>query len=326
MGLGNWLESAVNFGANAVGSAFDYFTDFDFSDPNRTGFAEDLLGTLKGPDGEINWANLIALGTSAAYSSGSLDKALDALGLDFLKSDANTPSPTGYQGGIPEYVAVQERVPQSGIATPKPGAMGQRYFSDVIYAQKPAGSQIPTLEQAQAMARAQVGLPALTGGTGTGTGTGGATTGGAQGGTQTNPQTGNNAGNNAGTGNTSTGGGFGTGPITDETFYGDPSERPELRAAGGLLGLAKGGFYLGGPTDGMADKVPARIDGRQEARLSDGEFVVPADVVSHLGNGNSNAGAQQLYGMMDRVRKARTGRESQGKQINPSKYMPGMRA
>ena len=52
--------------------------------------------------------------------------------------------------------------------------------------------------------------------------------------------------------------------------------------------------------------------------------MVPADVVSHLGNGNSNAGAQQLYDMMDRVRKARTGRESQGTQINPSRYMPGM--
>lgn len=313
MGLGNWLSGAVNFGTNAVGSAFDYFTDFDFSDPNKTGFAEDLLGTLKGPDGQINWANLIALGTSAAYSSGSLDKALDALGLDFLKTDANTPSPTGYQGGIPEYVAVQERVPQSGIATPKPGAMGQRYFSDMIYAQKPADMQVPTLEEAQARARAQVGLGGLpaNGGTQGGTQTSPQT------GTQTSPQTGNNAGNSTGN-STGGGGGSGTGTL-DEA-------RPELRAAGGLLGLAKGGYYLGGPTDGMADKVPARIDGQQEARLSDGEFVIPADVVSHLGNGNSNAGAQQLYGMMDRVRKARTGRESQGKQINPSKYMPGMRA
>jgi hypothetical protein len=76
----------------------------------------------------------------------------------------------------------------------------------------------------------------------------------------------------------------------------------------------------------MADKVPARIDGRQEARLSDGEFVVPADVVSHLGNGNSNAGAQQLYAMMDKVRQDRTGRKAQGKQINPKRYMPGMGA
>ena len=59
------------------------------------------------------------------------------------------------------------------------------------------------------------------------------------------------------------------------------------------------GYYLGGKTDGMADKVPANIDGNQEARLSDGEFVIPADVVSHLGNGNSDAGADQLHGMME---------------------------
>jgi hypothetical protein len=71
----------------------------------------------------------------------------------------------------------------------------------------------------------------------------------------------------------------------------------------------------------MADKIPANIDGKQEARLSHGEFVVPADVVSHLGNGNSDAGADRLYAMMDRVRKARTGTKKQGKQINPNKYL-----
>ena len=82
------------------------------------------------------------------------------------------------------------------------------------------------------------------------------------------------------------------------------------------------GYYLGGATDGMADNIPARIDNNQEARLSDGEFVVPADVVSHLGNGNSSAGAKNLYGMMDRVRTARTGNKEQGKQIDPNKFMP----
>ena len=72
----------------------------------------------------------------------------------------------------------------------------------------------------------------------------------------------------------------------------------------------------------MADSVPANIDGQQEARLSDGEFVMPADIVSHLGNGNSNAGADVLYNMMDRVRQARTGTEQQGRQINPNKMLP----
>jgi len=94
-------------------------------------------------------------------------------------------------------------------------------------------------------------------------------------------------------------------------------------AKGGLASLPQSrGYYLGGATDGMADKVPARIDNTQEAKLSDGEFVLPADIVSHLGNGNSQAGAKVLYDMMDRVRRARTGRVDQGRQINPNKYTP----
>lgn len=92
-------------------------------------------------------------------------------------------------------------------------------------------------------------------------------------------------------------------------------------AAGGIAALKKG-KYLDGATDGMADKVPANIDGVQEARLSDGEFVIPADVVSHLGNGNSDAGAKVLEDMMRRVRKARTGNTKQGKEIDPKKFIP----
>lgn len=92
-------------------------------------------------------------------------------------------------------------------------------------------------------------------------------------------------------------------------------------AAGGIATLKKG-QYLNGASDGMADKVPANIDGVQEARLSDGEFVIPADVVSHLGNGNSDAGAKVLKEMMSRVRKARTGNTKQGKEIDPNKFIP----
>ena len=93
------------------------------------------------------------------------------------------------------------------------------------------------------------------------------------------------------------------------------------------LGYAMGGNvstprFLSGGGDGMSDSIPARIDGKREARLADGEFVVPADVVSHLGNGSSKAGAKRLYSMMDRVRQERTGTKKQGKQINPMKYMP----
>jgi hypothetical protein len=88
-------------------------------------------------------------------------------------------------------------------------------------------------------------------------------------------------------------------------------------------GLADAGRYLQGETDGMADKIPSSIDGEQPAALSHGEFVIPADVVSHLGNGNSDAGAQKLYEMMSRIRQARTGTTEQGKEINPDEFTMG---
>jgi hypothetical protein len=100
-----------------------------------------------------------------------------------------------------------------------------------------------------------------------------------------------------------------------------PPNRPQGMKSGGLASLRPKGMYLGGKTDGMADQVPATISNRQPARLSDGEFVIPADVVSHLGNGNSDAGAKELFSMMDRVRVDRTGNPAQGSQINPSKYL-----
>ena len=101
-----------------------------------------------------------------------------------------------------------------------------------------------------------------------------------------------------------------------DTFYG-----------GGLTALAAGGKampprYLEGAGDGMSDSIKARIGGVQEARLADGEFVIPADVVSHLGNGSSNAGAKKLHAMMDRIRKARTGKKGQAPEVKTEKYMP----
>ena len=93
-------------------------------------------------------------------------------------------------------------------------------------------------------------------------------------------------------------------------------------SAGGPTEMAVGGKLLSGHGDGMSDSIKANISGSQEARLGDGEFVVAADVVSGLGNGSTDAGAKQLYSMMDKVRKARTGRKAQGRQINPQQYMP----
>jgi hypothetical protein len=133
----------------------------------------------------------------------------------------------------------------------------------------------------------------------------------------------------------------------EDTLYGRGNERSTLYAMGGSVddeygmdesrnlglgnlqkglfgqGYAAGGTprFLSGGGDGMSDSIKASINGTQEARLADGEFVIPADVVSHLGNGSSKAGAKQLYSMMDKVRKARTGNPKQGKQINPRKYL-----
>jgi hypothetical protein len=87
-------------------------------------------------------------------------------------------------------------------------------------------------------------------------------------------------------------------------------------SGGGLSSLGNysdGGQLLRGPGDGVSDSIPARIGSRQPARLADGEFVVPARIVSELGNGSTDAGAKRLYGMMDRVQKNRSKTVGKGK-------------
>jgi hypothetical protein len=107
--------------------------------------------------------------------------------------------------------------------------------------------------------------------------------------------------------------------------YDDEPGMDDGMMQGGIAALAKGGLpprYLRGGGDGMSDSIRARIGGKQEARLADGEFVVPADVVSHLGNGSSNAGAKKLYAMMNRIRKSRTGKTRQAPEVNTRRLMP----
>ena len=114
---------------------------------------------------------------------------------------------------------------------------------------------------------------------------------------------------------------YGTGMFTELEPY-------PARMGGMIPGLAsqvrmqQGGRFLSGMGDGMSDSINANIDGQREARLSDGEFVVPADVVSGIGNGSSDAGAKRLHGMMDRVRKERTGTERQAPEVDIAALMP----
>ena len=98
-----------------------------------------------------------------------------------------------------------------------------------------------------------------------------------------------------------------------------------LIASGGYIGkYANGGYLEGGPAegDGMSDDIPATIDETQPAALSEGEFVIPADVVAFAGNGSSDAGARRFYEMMEQIRRDATGRPEQIREIEVEDYMP----
>jgi hypothetical protein len=241
---------------------------------------------------------------------------LGAAGLtQFMGGNKTSSPPVGYQGSVPRYTAMREAVPMGPVVTRpdgttvgqgaltnpqgqglaqvyhgdvnrRPGSAGRRYFTDTQYVPKDDAAGIASVQQQQAEEVARL--------------------------REFNRMN----------------------PMRQERKSVMPEEqRPAdgssvmvnptiVKAAdGGLMGLKKG-RYLNGDTDGMADKVPARIDGEQEARLSDGEYVIPADVISHLGNGNSEAGAKVMDNFLARVRKERTGNEKQGKEINPDKLLP----
>lgn len=171
---------------------------------------------------------------------------------------------SGYQGGIPSLTATRQQLPIDYNADRRPGSMGRRYFTDMVYAPKAAAPVAPQVPVAPV-----------------------------------------------------------TQPVTQEA----PANDLGGNAQGGMIGYAQGGianlgYYLGGATDGMADKIPAKIEGKQQAKLSHGEFVVPADIVSALGSGNSSAGAKVLYDMMDRVRQHAHGTKKQIKPANPKKTLP----
>jgi hypothetical protein len=248
--------------------------------------------------------------------SGTADKLLNlgiSTGIEYFGlNDPKGIDKQGYQEPVPEYDFVQERVPGTYDPNRRPGSAGQRYFTQGRYV--PRGSQPAALTA--------TGLASLN---------------------QSNPA---RQARSYGLVNHPKGAGqvpyipakppYMPSPQLPRNpppyvNYNMPGNPPGGIQQPGFIskGFARGGVaaverdkYIAGDTDGMADKVPATVDGVQRAALSDGEFVVPADVVSHLGNGNSEAGAEVLYDMMDRVRKARTGTKKQGKKINPRKMLP----
>lgn len=267
---------------------------------------------------EVNWG-----GVANVAGSYFLNRAFDSGGPD---------EGGGYQGDIPDYTAVRSRVANTYNPNRRPGSGGQRYFSDMQYVEpyapttpeidqaadagtddatpsteglaaldvvrQIADQQAKVLEEQNAANPAYEAKPAALNINPTGA-----------------------TGIQALQAKNAASAGSGVNSLLPVPQYDDKGNVISM-AKGGIARFAVGGRYLGGMTDGMADEVPASIDGKQPAALSDGEFVVPADVVSHLGNGNSNAGAKALYDMMANVRQDRTGNSEQGKEINATNYLP----
>ena len=117
-------------------------------------------------------------------------------------------------------------------------------------------------------------------------------------------------------------------PTTDSGGDGSGAAHGGLMGAhhhiqdGHLGSYSDGGRLLKGPGDGVSDGIPATIGGKQPARLADGEFVIPARIVSELGNGSTDAGAKRLYAMMDRIKHARKKSKDIAADTKAYKYLP----
>jgi hypothetical protein len=250
--------------------------------------------------GNPQWLNLVERFGSKALSmlkdkDGKYDLAkLGALGIGAY-SLMNQDKQGGYNKPVPKMDMVREQI-QYNDPNRRPGEAGRQYFTDPRYAAQGdaealAAAKTASAGQASGIQAAYQPRPAPA----------------------PNPYAGKM-----------------------NLAYSRPTQAPaqagglpeiptQLTARGGIPmaqgGIADAGRYLRGKTDGMADEIETSIDEEQPALLSHGEFVIPADVVSHLGNGNSEAGAEKLYEMMDRIRVARTGTKEQGKEIDPDKFI-----
>lgn len=272
----------------------------------------------------------IEMATSAApYSGKSIDwgglLAAGAGGVaGLLGGGGSGQRPTGYQGKVPTYQAIRQQVPMTEQdPARRPGSGGRQYFTNTQYLPKSdatgiAAAQQAMQQQSDAIAAANV---APTQGQRT------AMLNAAQ---SVYPMYAPQSATpySEAPENTSPPDEPSAAEENTNWMAGDGGYRgghiPNF-AEGGLLGLAQGGstgYYLGGKTDGMADKIPATIANKQPAKLSHGEFVIPSDCVSALGSGNSEAGAEVLYKMMDRIRQHAHGTKKQIKPANLKKVLP----
>ena len=330
-GFFNWMDDAeadkfvsdynIDFNNDITNSTYWKSPDVVNSPTNRPYFSttdlteeeKKLLAAEESPSFKEFVANAFSkLGDNAGKfiknyvfdpKTGSLNVAGIVTAAAALKAltGGNEPKSSAYQGSIPDLRAVTKQI---GYTDPnrRPGEYGRQYFTGTQYAtpDKVADAEAAADTRKAGIMAAYTPKPTA----------------------DVNPYEGKFAMNYArpptNTGNVTSAPASGVASLLPVPQAGDTIQDMAGMAGGGM---AKG-RYLQGTTDGMADEIPSSIDGKQKAALSHGEFVVPADVVSHLGNGNSDAGAKKLYEMMSRVRKARTGNEKQGKRINPNQFMP----
>lgn len=298
-----------------AGEVIDQFKNWEdfYAKPENQKFYKDVL-TDSGSDSTVKdlLGNAVKyLGTAANSfvknylydpGTGKFNPAGIVTAMTALKalSGGDKAKSTAYQGSIPNLAAVQRQVNYND-PNRRPGSQGLNYFTDTQYVDPSKVGEAQTAAAAQAQGILSGYKPAAA---------------------EVNPYAGKFAMPYAApvTGNVTTSApASGVASVLPVPSAGDTIKKLGGMAGGGMTH----GRYLQGTTDGMADKIPSSIDGKQKAALSHGEFVIPADVVSHLGNGNSDAGAKKLYEMMARVRKARTGNPEQGKQIDPNKFVPG---
>jgi hypothetical protein len=202
-------------------------------------------------------------------------------------SGGGTAQITGYQGGIPRYTASRQFT--APPADRVPGSAGYNYFSDVVFtpteSAPPADNTTPPTSTAPPSGGNYVTYDDLQ-----------------------RMGVNINTGSDVLAGQGAAAGGY-----------------VRKFAAGGIGSLGSysdGGRMLKGPGTGQSDDIPATIEDKQPARLARDEFVIPADVVSMLGDGSSDAGAERLYAMMDRIRKMAHGKTKQQSKINPNKALP----
>lgn len=270
------------------------FDPFDFwqmigIDPTTISYKE---GTVSDPpkflkkDASIyDLIKAVATGKSSLGAAGSIASALGVAALaNKLLGGSGGSGFAGYKGSIPEYTATREvKAIPTTVPNPRAGLSGE----PATIPRRPGSGGIEYFSP-MVYTKVPAASDTVKGGSGNDTITGG-------------------SGSSATTG--------GTG--------GDPTG--ERGASGGIVSqlgsYSDGGQLLRGPGDGVSDSIPARI-GRQPARLADGEFVIPARIVSELGNGSTEAGARKLYDMMERIKRERKKAKTIAADTKADRFLP----